>query len=61
MTATERLLVKDFLKAARALPKSICIELNDWDDDEPTLEVQKRINPGTAVLVATLRKKSLCF
>lgn len=61
LTATESLLVSDFLKSARALPKTVCIELNDWDEDDPTLEVLKRIGQGIAVPVAGLRKKSLCF
>ena len=62
LTPTEALLVNDFLKSARALPKSICIELNDFGyDGEPTLSVQKRITKGCARHVASLRKSSLVF
>ena len=62
LTAVEGFLVDDFLDAALALPKSICIELNDFGDDgEPTLTLHKRVGHDTAVQVAALRKKSLRF
>ena len=61
LTATEALLVNDFLKAARALPKSICIEVEDAFDGGPHLRVSKRITKGCAQQVATLRKASLVF
>ena len=61
LTATEALLVNDFMKAARALPKSICIEVEEAFDGEPNLLVSKRITKGSARQVASLRKASLVF
>lgn len=57
---SERAAVDTFLAAARALPKTICIAVDD-DDGEPNLKVSKRITRGSAQMVASLRKKSLCF
>lgn len=61
LTMMERLAVDQFIKAAKALPKSICISLDENDFDEPNLIVSKRITRGSCKQVAALRKKSLCF
>ena len=53
--------VSAFIAAAKALPRSICIEVNDNDWGEPHLLVSKRITRGSATQVATLRKCTLCF
>ena len=60
LTPDEKTAVDNFLAAAKALPKSICIEVDDWDE-AATLKVSKRITRGMAQQVASLRKKSLCF
>lgn len=59
LTPNEKSAVDAFLAAARALPKSICVAVDDHD--WATLRVSKRITKGAAQQVAALRKKSLCF
>lgn len=61
LTPEEKSLIADFLAAARALPKSICLEISDWGDGQDGIIVSKRITDGSAVHVARLRKKSLVF
>jgi hypothetical protein len=61
LTPKERNAVDTFIAAARSLPPSICIHVDDNDWGEPNLVVSKRITSGSARQVATLRKKSLCF
>lgn len=56
----EKTAVDAFIAAAKALPKSICIDV-DSNEGEPNLKVSKRITRGAAQQVAALRKKSLCF
>jgi hypothetical protein len=60
LTAKEQAAVDAFLSAAKALPRSICVEVTD-DEGEPNLVLSKRITRGSAQRVASLRKKSLCF
>ncbi len=64
LTPKEQAAVDALLAAVKALPKSICINVDDaWEDDpsEPNFTVSKRITRGSAQQVASLRKKSLCF
>lgn len=61
LTPDEKTAVDAFLATAKALPKSICIEVDeDWDGDGH-LRVSKRITPDSCRQVASLRKKSLNF
>jgi len=61
LTSKEQIAVDAFMRAAKALPKSICISVDEFWDNEPSLKVSKRITSGAARQVAALRKKSLCF
>ncbi len=61
LTPEEQTAVDEFLAAAKALPKSICIEVDDNYDGEGHLKVSKRITKGWCQQVASLRKKSLHF
>lgn len=61
LTPKEKAAVDAFIAAARALPKSICIAVDDNGWGEPNLKVSKRITRGSAKQVAALRKKSLVF
>lgn len=64
MTPEEKSAVDLFMAAAKALPESICIDVDDAfsdDEDEPTLSVRKRTSAHSASLVAELYKPSLCF
>ncbi len=61
LTPKEKTAVDAFIAAAKALPESICIDVDDNDWGEPNLTVSKRITRGSAQQVASLRKKSLCF
>lgn len=61
LTPDEKTAVDNFLAAAKALPKSICIEVDDNWDGEGHLRVSKRITSGSCRQVASLRKKSLNF
>lgn len=56
LTPREQTAVDNFLAAAKALPKSICIELDD-DWDVRYLRVSKRVTSWSSRLVASLRKK----
>lgn len=56
LTPKERAAVDAFLAAAKALPRSLCIDL-----DEVGITVSKRITPGAAMQVAALRKRTLEF
>lgn len=60
LTPKEQAAIDAFIAAAKALPASICIDVDD-DEDEPNLVVNKRITAGSATRVAELRKPSLCF
>ena len=61
LNSREQAAVDAFIAAAKALPRSICIELNDDDWGEPHLIVSKRITRGSATQVAALRKCTLVF
>ena len=64
LTPKEQAAVDSLLKAVKALPKSICISVEDMLPDgssEPNFTVSKRITRGSAQEVASLRKKSLSF
>lgn len=60
LTPKEQAAVDAFLAAAKALPRSICIEVDTFGE-APHLVVQKRITDGSAVSVGELTKSSLCF
>lgn len=60
LTPAEKRAVDTFIAAARKLPKSIAISVDDFGH-ECGLFVVKRVSRGYAVNVATLRKKSLIF
>ena len=59
LTPEEKGAVDAFIAAARNLPKSICVGIEDFDG--PGIIVSKRISRGYAFHVAKLRKKSLIF
>jgi hypothetical protein len=64
LTPKEQIAVDALIAAVNALPKSICIYVEDFDEDdtsEPNFKVSKRISAGSAQRVASLRKKSLSF
>jgi hypothetical protein len=61
LTPKEQSAVNAFIAAAKALPKSICIEVDGNDWGEPNLLVSKRITSYSTQQVASLHKKSLCF
>ena len=64
LTPKEQEAVDALLAAVKALPKSICIYVEDFAEDdtsEPNFIVRKRITRGSAAQVASLRKKSLTF
>ena len=61
LTPKEKCAVDAFVAAAEALPKSICIEVDDNWDGEGHLRISKRITRGSCRLVASLRKKTLHF
>jgi hypothetical protein len=56
LTPKEKAAVDALVAAAKALPSTICIDV-----DEDGLTVQKRVTRGYARGVAHLRKKSLNF
>jgi hypothetical protein len=60
LTKKEKAAIDAFIRAARALPRTICAEIID-DEGQTTLTVCKRITARAAKRVAGLRKKSLCF
>lgn len=57
ITKSEDKAINDFLKAAKALPKSLCIIITD---EEPSLSIYKRTHLG-AIEVAKITKTSLFF
>lgn len=59
LTPAEKTAVDNFIIAARALPKTICIEVHD--DNYYHLMVYKRTCGDDAKQVAALRKMSLIF
>lgn len=64
LTPKEQAAVDALMAAMKALPKSICISVDDIfqnDGTEPNFEVYKRITKGSSHRVAFLRKKSLSF
>lgn len=61
LTPKEKAAVDALIAAAKALPKSICISVDDNDWGEPNLKVSKRITRGSCQQVASLRKKTLTF
>lgn len=61
LTPAEKSAVDAFVAAAAALPKSICVEVDDDWDGCGNLRISKRITRGFCVPVASLRKKSLHF
>lgn len=60
LTPSERQAVDAFISAARALPKTLCIDVNSFGE-APQLTISKRLTAGSAQQVAQLTKKSLCF
>lgn len=61
LTKQEFNAVAAFIKAARELPPTICISVEDPKDGYGTLFVQKRVSPWEAGEVAKLNKPSLFF
>lgn len=61
LTPKEEAAIAAFLAAAKALPKSICIEVDDNWDGDGHLQIKKRITSGACKTVASLRKASLNF
>lgn len=59
LTDAEKTAIDNFLTAAKNLPKTLCVEIND--DDYHQLTIYKRSEPGMAIKVAGLRKQSLYF
>lgn len=60
LTPKEQRAVDAFIAAARALPRSLCIDVDSFGE-APHLTVSKRITHGSASQVAELTKSSLCF
>ncbi len=58
LTPKEEVAVQAFLAAAKALPRTLHIHLDDFNYD---LTVSKRLTAGSSQVVAELHKKSLCF
>ena len=61
LTPAEKSAVDALFSAAKALPKTLCIEVDDDWNTPGYLKVHKRIAPNTCIEVATLRKKSLRY
>ena len=61
LTHAEKVAVDALIAACKALPKSICIEVDDDWDGNVHLRVSKRITGGSCRQVASLRKRSLSF
>ena len=55
----EQAAVDAFVAAAKALPKSLCVDVSDYDDKDDGLTVSKRITSGMTQVVAHIRKRSL--
>jgi hypothetical protein len=60
LTRKEQIAVNALMAAVKALPKSLCINIDD-DPGRPTFTVSKRITRESARQVAWLRKKSVIF
>lgn len=61
LTPKEQAAVDAFIAAAKALPPSICCEIEEDWDGEGNLKVFKRITRGSCQQVAKLKKASLHF
>lgn len=61
LTPKEQKAVDDLIAAAKALPRSICVEITDNFQGDGNLLISKRVSRGACQQVATLTKKSLCF
>lgn len=57
LTPEEKTAVEALLAAVRALPKSLCLDV----DEEDGFSVSKRITRGSCKQVACVRRKSLKF
>lgn len=58
LTPKEQAAVDTLMAAVKALPPSLCIDMDDFDHE---FSVRKRITSGSATGVAKLKKKSLFF
>jgi len=61
LTPEEKTAINAFIQAARNLPKSICIEVDDDWEGKAGIIINKRTSPHSCQQVAGLRKKSLVF
>jgi hypothetical protein len=59
LTPKEKAAVDAFVSAAKALPRSLCVGISDYEDKDDGLTVSKRITPGFTQVVANVRKRSL--
>lgn len=59
LTPKEQAAVDAFVAAAKALPRSLCVGISDYEDKDDGLTVSKRITKGMTQVVANVRKKSL--
>lgn len=62
LTRKERRAVSRLLSAVRALPNTLCVDVEDASDSQPrehNFLVFKRITRGSSQEVASIRKKSL--
>lgn len=61
LTPEEKQAAERFLEAAKALPNSLYIFFDAFDDDGVRLCVCKRTGPGSGQEMVSLKKKSLQF
>lgn len=61
LTPKEQAAVDAFVSAAKALPRTLCVHLEDYGDRDDGLSVSKRITKGSCRVVANIRKRSLIF
>ncbi len=59
LTPKEQAAVDAFVAAAKALPRSLCIDKSDYENEDDGLTVSKRITPNMTQVVAHIRKRSL--
>lgn len=59
LTPKEQAAVNAFVAAAKALPRSLCVGISDFDDKDDGLTVSKRITTKMTQIVAHVRKRSL--
>jgi hypothetical protein len=59
LTPKEQAAVDAFVAAAKALPRSLCVGISDYEDKDDGLTVSKRITKGMTQVVANVRKRSL--